>query len=524
MKRRWTDRNGALRLGLVLAGLSALGAACGGDAVDSGGTDGGGSDAGDGGVGDGGTGDAGAGDGGAGDGGADGGSGDGGSGDGGTDDCTVPDDPTAVFGSVQHEVDEVVRTVVHVRWHPPDDRLGQVRVERDGQVLWSADGDAVDDGVLASVVGLKPATTYRVRVVLDDDGTLLCTDPIDVTTGTLPPGLPLLDVDLRHAAAATDDWLLVPVINSLEAGPGWALVLDADGDVVWYHDRETLRMRRSLDGRAMLLNDLVYDPAQNSVLRLVPLDGSPTVRITVLGMHTDFVEVAPGVYGTFGWDIRPSDDGTRQFAADTLIEVRADGSITEIWNPFDDLTPHLDETYDKGLASYPDAELWTHLNHLHYEPSEDAYYISSRSRGSIHRVDRATGRLDWTLAVRDGDFSPVGDTSLNFNPHSAEPTDDGLLIFDTGSETTGHCSAISEFVLDTTAWTAQTTWQYATEDCLVTTYMGNATVLPDGNRLLVLALSGQLDEVTPDGDLARRITLPYGWWVSYASGVATIQP
>jgi hypothetical protein len=103
-------------------------------------------------------------------------------------------------------------------------------------------------------------------------------------------------------------------------------------------------------------------------------------------------------------------------------------------------------------------------------------------------------------------------------------TAQGMLIFDTMGWQTDGCTSMVEYAIDVDQRTALPTWSYATADCLYNQYMGNAVETHSGNRMLVLSMHAQVDEVTPDGDLARRFTLPYDYTINYASAVEHLYP
>jgi hypothetical protein len=194
-----------------------------------------------------------------------------------------------------------------------------------------------------------------------------------------------------------------------------------------------------------------------------------------------------------------------------------------VWTLFDTIEPDLSRLYETDPHWKVDAENWSHLNHLHYEPDEDAYYVTSRNLRQVYRIDRATGVASWVLSEGGGDFDP-GDTEVTLYPHSAEPTEDGVLLFDTSHVPSGGCSAMSEFALDLDAWTIAPSWLYYTEDCQYSWFFGNATELDNGNRMMVLATSGQIDEVNPDGELVSRLTSTSDLAYGFASWEASLYP
>ena len=437
--------------------------------------------------------------------------------------CVVPDDPAAVFGEVLVEPSEAYPTVSTVRWTPTLEGESWVSFGRPSDAPWSA--TAFDDdtgGKQATLLGMKASTEYRYQVVVRTDDGTLCTEPTSLTTGALDPGLPSLTLDGDSPDLASGDFTLLPLCDQGGSGGCWTLILDGDADVVWAHPEGPLRAWLSLDGRAVLLNDHIYNPDHEGTIRRVPLDGGEATELSFLGAHTDFVEVEPGVYATFGWDLREYQGGARTIAGETIVEIAEDREPRVVWSTFDALEPDLAQQHTTDPSWSTPAEIWAHLNHLHYAPDEDAYYATSRNQMAVYRIDRATGETTWTLGQGGGDFQQTGEGQISFNPHSAIPTANGLLLFDTGSGTSGGCSGMSEFALDDPPGAVEHTWLYTTEDCLVTNYMGNAIELEGGNRMMVLAMNAQLHEVTPAGELAWRLQGPFGWLFGYVTRTASL--
>ncbi len=428
--------------------------------------------------------------------------------------CSVDD---SAFGSIDLWVSGTVETVVEAVWTDESPGDTYLVFAADGEALRYADAEAgPQEGMRAMLFGLKADTDYDVQIVREHQGSSWCSEPRSVRTGSLPADLPALDIETFHEDV--DGYLIAPVHTW--SGGGWILILDGDGDVVWYRNGGHLRARLSRDGRAVITNDFANDAEQHGTIQRTELDGSGTSTVEVLGAHMDVVELETGRYATFGWETEVEADGTLTVLGETLLEVDADGEVTEVWRASDELVPDANVQDPSGNV---DDAMWAHLNHLEYDRSEDAYYVVSRSLRAVYRIPRHLGTIDWTLAASKGDFQPADNLGqLEFNPHSAVPTDDGVLIFDTGSTRSDFCSAAIEYTLDDEAMTARQTWTYATDACLVTDYLGNAVHLSDGHRLLVLAMSGLVDEVDEEGTLLQRVQVPDGGWVSYATKVPSL--
>ncbi len=457
---------------------------------------------------------------------ADGGAADGGAADGGaTADCTEVDDVGASFGAVEAVPAERIPMVLSVRYQPAMEGEGWVRFQdAAGELVEAPAVDQGDGQRSATLLGLHADSDVDYQLVVDSDAGRICSPVLSARTGSLPAGLPLASAATVLPDAAAGGYSLVPLSDGTGTNQGaWLTILDRDGAPVWIHDAMAPRMRLSLDGQAVIYNDFVADPERNGSIYRVPLGGGDVEQLEVEGGHFDFVQVSDGVYATFDWDVREYEGGVL-VAGERLVEVTADGDKQVIWNIFDDVVPDLENLHDPNPGWQIDASDWSHLNHLFYDADDDAYYFTSRYLRLAWKVDRSTGATDWILGPHDGDFEPAEGSGIDFDPHSAVPTASGVLIFDTNSPLSEGCSALSEFSLDLDAWTAEQIWLYHTDDCLLNSSLGNGLELPGGNRLLALAVNGQIDEVTPDRALAWRLNVPAGWVLGYADRVDSLYP
>ena len=439
--------------------------------------------------------------------------------------CVEPADPASVFGSVTVTQNEDVVTVFRVDWTPGMDGQSGMKMGLPGDIARDVVTRENGDGsVTALWWGLQASTVYEGQLILETDAQSYCSAPISVETGELPSELPDVSFSLEQPEAAAGGFTLMPV-NSDDPNLSYQLVLDEEGQVVWYWKAGTLRTRLSLDGQAIWFNDRTYDAETMASIERVPLDGSDSTQYQAMGLHTDFVEVEPGVIASFGWDVQDSEETGQQIAGETIVEVHADGSVREVWNLFDHLDPADSSMGAGSLPCCPDAQIWAHLNHLHYDRNEDAYYATARNLDAVFKVDRSSGDLVWMLSGEQSSFDVAeGSEPAWFDPHSAVPTEEGVLIYDTVSPLTNGCTGLSEFALDEANWTVAHLNIYTTEDCQQSHFMGNAEELWNGNRTLVVAMTAQVDEVTADGDLVARWNAPLGTWLGFTSRLPDLGP
>lgn len=330
----------------------------------------------------------------------------------------------------------------------------------------------------------------------------------------LPSWVPGFTFTADAPEAGEGGVLVVPLIMALGGG---IVVFDEAANVIWAYPQDdvglgvdALRAHFSLDGAAVLFNSNAVSVDSLSHVLRVPLDGSPPTDVGITGGHTDFVEYTPGGYAALAGDIRLY--GERKIMGDTIVERAPDGTERVVWSVFDDFEPNLDRTYSSYYVPDPAVEDWSHVNGISYSEADDAYYVSMTFNNGIAKIDRVSGTMDWYVGdPMGGDFeNPDGDVLLGL-PHSAERVDGGLLAFSRGDPFDPHrCSEAVELALDEGTHEVRRVWSYRSPDCLLVTFLGGAERLPGGNTVITWSSSGQIDEVTPDGRVTRRINTAVG--------------
>ncbi len=401
-------------------------------------------------------------------------------------------------------------TVLIARWTTEAPTTGTVHASFGDEVLSFPESEA---GTTHEVLLIGVPAATAATVTLEQGGEELAS--VDVQTGALPAWVP--EMTYTTGTTGFEGVTLVPIVPD---GGGGVVAVDGKGRVVWSypptHSASELivRARLSLDGRHVLYNTPADSAdAPGAVHRVALLDSSrDTIELT--GGHLDFVEPTPGGYATLGWDLRELEG--RRFAGDHIVERDPDGTERIVWSVWDWFEPDLERTWPPQYLADPEVEDWSHINGLAYAPDEDAYYVTMTFNDGVARIDRATGALTWVLANSDSDFV-WGDDRLVQQPHGVQRLDDGgLLVFNRGyyGDPGSHSEAV-EITLDETAWTADRRWSYADPGGIKVLFLGSAQRLDSGNTLISWSSGGQLDEVTPEGELAARLSTAIGAAVGF---------
>ncbi len=436
------------------------------------------------------------------------------------DDSTAQDDL-----QVLATVNEVIPTLVTVHGTTIHAGVTAVAVEYGldasygDEVVAAWDGDGAFS---ADLQWLKAAHEYHYRVRLDDDDGPIHSEGATFTTGSPPTGMPEMEVYTPLADSYEDSYIL----TSLIAFPPAVAILDRDGDYVWWtlpdtedyasivrahlsRDRQWVVYLMSLGEFASGDDDDDDDDATNydgeDYLVQVRLDGSEVVTTHVSHCHHDFLELPDGSFALLQSEHRTIDDA--EVFGDTVVELDADGNMTTIWSAFD----HLE--YDPEYEDHG----WVHANAIDYLDDEDAYVISLRSYDALHKIDRATGEEIWRLGGPFSDFqTATAETELFGSQHQFDLIDGGIVVFDNRDDV-AQPSRVIEYTMDTDAMLVDYVWHHVVDPPMHVIGLGDVTRLASGNTFVIWSSQGQMDEVTPDGEVAWRLNMPIGGGLGYGS-------
>jgi hypothetical protein len=152
----------------------------------------------------------------------------------------------------------------------------------------------------------------------------------------------------------------------------------------------------------------------------------------VPGAHHSLTQKVPGVaFATLVQETREvpgfaefCDVETNTVIGDTVVEVAEDGTITEVWNAFDDWEPDCHNAM--GILTDVVGNDWTHINAIDYDAENDDWVLSFYWFGQLAVIDRATR----APVYRIGDFDGADCRIELARQHGAEFTDVGLALFD----------------------------------------------------------------------------------------------
>jgi len=376
-----------------------------------------------------------------------------------------------------------------------------------------------EDGVFSALLlGMKPSREYHFRPVARVDGLLVRGEDQRLTTGPGPAELPDLSITVADPERSAGGYTVL----SLLSFPAAAVIVDADGEYVWWQLMEVaeLSLARAVparDWQRMLYMSLMEDDDgsySHHVFRAA-LDGSREDTTAIVEAHHDFVELPDGTVTVIAHDQRVVDGVP--VVGDRLVEYRPDGTEAEVWTLWD----HFD--YVEPVN--PDAgTTWSHSNALDYAEDEDVYRLSVRNFDTVLTIDRASGQVVEQVGGGGSDYTLVGGDAQWFHKaHQFDRQGDELLVFANGFDVeTG--SQVLGYQLDADAGEATMSWTYQAAFPLYCYTYGDVNRLPSGNVLVTWSTAGQMEEVSRDGELLWQLKANLGAGFGYTTWTDSLYP
>jgi hypothetical protein len=364
-------------------------------------------------------------------------------------------------------------TVGIVTWSTTLANVGDAYVEfgLDTAYGMQAPVDRTEPDYRTLLLGMKPAQTYHLRVVASDGSMSYASDDVTIDTG--PPNT-TIDIDYQVLdAAAKEQGFIVTSTRANGGDASYAFILDADGEIVWWHDygsQGIARARMSADGKNMWMT-------------ITGLMGAPVQRVTMDTLDEQTYADTVGSHdltAVSGATMAYLDYGEAD--CDSIFEIDPSGTTTEVFES--------DPIFNGGGGGgmFPGG---CHSNALRYVHGLDVYTFSDLTN-DIVSVDR-TGNVTWRLS----ETLPGGIATLGGRQHGHHMLQDSIVVFanDGGGQNN---SAALEFLLAD----GSEIFRYVSGE--FTANLGDVQRMPGGNTLVAYSNSGIVHEVDASGNLVMR--------------------
>lgn len=360
-----------------------------------------------------------------------------------------------------------------------------------GPRLRVASSEARTHGVLLSRLIASAVYDYEVRSIAPDGRRSEPHSGVFITD-TLPtdlravrfvargrPTMPLALLPLRIAQSTISDW--------------WFVIIDEDGQVVWYWQTASppQAATRLPNGNFVFqdgpLGGLTEVSPEGRVVAQLPQPGGGVERI-----HHDVIVTASGTVLFLATAGRTYLD-TLWMGEEIWEWDPARGVETRRWTVFDFMSPLT----DRGSRSRPDD--WLHANSISFGPRGNIL-VSFHFLDQIISISPDYKALEWRLGGPGSSFS-LGPEAVFSGQHTATEVQPGrVLMFDNGFARAdgGRYSRALELELNFTTSTAQRVWEFRPRPDNYSRFISSARRLDNGNTVVAFGASaGALGSTGP---------------------------
>jgi len=388
--------------------------------------------------------------------------------------------------TVQKSLSEKIPTVGIIQFSTDLPQLDSATIQfgLDTNYGLTAPVDLTEPSYRTLLLGMKTSHTYHFRVVAVSGGKQ-CTSADDtLDTGAGPNGLAKPTVVTNTTPDKLYGGYMVTARWGMNNG-GPAMILDADGDLVWWYpvEDDVIRARFSYDGKRMWIRNTSEEDGGGWVRR-VTLDGLTEEKWDLTHTTHDLVVLPDGDVG--------------------LISHASNGcwEVTE----FNPTTQDLRSVFNLADAH---GSTMCQVNYLAYYSGDDSFFVSDYDQSTVVKISRQ-GELKWVL---NGTKSTISGTNwtAQHGIHALGP--DHLIVFSNKGDPGQPDSIVYELTVDETAKTATTLLRY--DGGISTGFGGDVQRLDNGNLLVTYSSSGVIQELGPDNTVLQSFSFPIGGTLSY---------
>lgn len=353
--------------------------------------------------------------------------------------------------------------------------------------------------VAVPVLGLLPDISYELRLVAFGNRDTVASEPLTITTGSLPADLPRF-----HAGGTAPSPGYVLFSTGL-----YGIVIDNTGRVVWYvrFEGHSLNFQAQANGR------YIARPSTPDEADLEPL-----VELDPLGTVTRRLGCARGLRPRFH-DVLVEPDGSYWLMCDEthvmdlsgvggLAGAEVTGTVVQHldpvggllfdWSPFDHLAiTDLDSASRSGAAVN-----WTHGNALDLD-HDGNLIVSFRSLNEVIKIDTRTGAVLWRMGGSRNEFTFPDSGPPFLRQHGMRVVEGGLELLDNLGEVEG--SRAERYALDEAGRAARLTAVYAPTTAIRASLGGATQELPGHHILVAFGDGGAVQEFENGGAVAWQI-------------------
>ncbi len=343
----------------------------------------------------------------------------------------------------------------------------------------------------------------------------------DVRHYVTRPNLRPPRVTMRYTGATGDGYLFL----APSSGPGQrgVMILDHDGDIVWFHPttpNTAMNFRPGrLHGKPVLTwwegkadkglgrgTHVVVDESYREIIRIPAGGGRQSdLHEFVITPHNTALVTS---YEVRNVDLSGAGGPTSGPAIGGVIQELAlpSGKLLFEWRSLDHVAVGETHVPYQGFALD-----YFHVNSIDLTGDGD-FLVSARNTWGVYKVSRRTGEVLWRLGGKKSSFE-MGKGTVFAWQHDARHHGDGLIsIFDDGGQPQVEPQSRALLIkLDGVRGRASLARKYTHRPGGIhSRFMGNAQLLGNGNLIVGWGSEPFITEFAPDGRVVLDVVLPKG--------------
>lgn len=344
--------------------------------------------------------------------------------------------------------DNVLRMNIDVETHCSTDITIEYWKKGGGKHL-TASSSAASASHRITLLFLEAETEYSFQVTASTGKAQATTDTYTFTTKELPASLPAYRVTQNDLGDINlDGYILI----AQQTKPGYLVLLNQDGNIVWYYRTDQPVTCANYDSETRTFLCLIGNNAAKSYTcaewRIVDLYGNvllskPNTELANSYIHHDVCRLRDGNYAMVNFV--PGEFDLSAFGGDSKQTVYGDGitiydaqgnKVWE-WNCFSERTPDDDpnviQVLDRGgLVTINRIDDWLHANAV-AEDTDGNLLVSFNFINEIWKINRTTGEVMYRLG-KDGNVEMPDDAQTQGIHSVALEEDNTVICLDNGTQ------------------------------------------------------------------------------------------
>lgn len=370
--------------------------------------------------------------------------------------------------------------------------------------------------------GMKPERKYTIEIYTDDEE---LAETAEFVSGKPPETAP--GYTLRVKTDRVNDGFVLFTNSSTIAEDIYplALMVDTDGDIVWYFEYY-------MAGYAALGDMHYIEETQTVLISIVKgpnMGDIPAEEAIEIDLAGNVVWKSREYANIYYWSDESWHHAYYMLPDDTIATLRRDLSGTVVADKIVNLDRdynvlwewrYLDH-FEPPFCDPDDWCDWTHCNQVVMKKEKNVTYLNVRNMSKFYKIDMDSGDIIWALG-KDGDFTFVGENPDQWFQFAhatkvAGENDERILFYDNGTSERGY-SRVVEYVINEETMIVEISYTYhgfGSGDQWFTSAWGDADYLPGGNFFVTagtedLEAENRLFEITRDGEMVWELVLESG--------------